>query len=154
MKTRSMARVLAVAGSTAIVGAAACRSEYPGSTFDVPPGTKVPPAPGGEGGEAGDDTGGPAQPPEPARADLLATFTPEEVMNVVIVLNLGEVTQGEVARQQATNADVKAFAVRMIDEHNQALQRMQQVAGSSMSGTSSRGRTARRASRPAAPRRS
>lgn len=136
MKTRSMAGAIALAGWTTIAGAVACRAEAPGSTIEVPPSLERPPE---TGGGAGDDTGQPAQPAEPMQASTLATFTPAEVMSIVEVINLGEVTQGKLAEQQATNADVKAFAVRMVDEHGKALQRLHRIGGTQMTQTSRTG---------------
>ena len=138
MKTRSMAGVIVLAGSTTIAGVVACRAEAPGSTFEVPPMATPPP----ESGGAGDDTGQPAQPAQPTQASAVATFTPAEVMSIVEVLNLGEVTQGQLAQQQATNADVKAFATRMVDEHGKVLQRLHGLSGTQMTAQTSQARVA------------
>jgi len=139
MKTRSMAGVMVLAGWTTIAGAVACRAEAPGSTFEVPPMATPPPE---SGDQAGDDADQPAQPARPTQASALATFTPAEVMNIVEVLNLGEVTQGQLAQRQATNADVKAFATRMVDDHGEVLQRLHGLSGTQTTAETSRAQIA------------
>jgi predicted outer membrane protein len=103
----------------------------------------------GAGGTAGGKA--PTAPPgEPAGQTAgIGTFSAPEVMNILEVINLGEVAQGQVALQRAQSPEVKAFAGRMVAEHTQALQRMQGMMGA-QAQTGAQGQQARIARDPTA----
>ena len=64
-----------------------------------------------------------AQQPKAARADAKA-------IRELAQANMAEVETGKLAAQKAQNADVKAFAQHMVDEHGKMLQDVQQLAQS------------------------
>src|SRR5690606_16187593 len=131
------------AGWTVGVAAACADGSNPPSTFEEPSiDTPAPAAGGGAGGDTGQPAR-PAQPTQSAQAEALATFSPAEVTSIVDVVNLGEVIQGRLAEQQATSPDVKAFARRMVDEHGQALERMQRLTGARTTAVTPATRVAR-----------
>lgn len=129
MKTRSIAPIVALAGWTLGAVGACSSGGNPPSTFEEP---SSPPPAGGGG----------SRPSEPAQPETLATFSPDEVMTLAEVLDLGEVEQGRLAQQQATHPEVKAFAKRLVEEHGQALQRIQRLTGEQLTAEAPRTRVA------------
>ncbi|WP_395848184.1 DUF4142 domain-containing protein [Cystobacter fuscus] len=69
----------------------------------------------------------------PVAADIgLPALSDEEISQVVITVNMGEIQQGELARQQATSPEVRRFAEQMVQDHtaaNQELQTLLQTLG-------------------------
>jgi putative membrane protein len=62
----------------------------------------------------------------PVAADIgLPALSDEEITQVVLTVNMGEIQQGELARQQATNAEVRRFAEQMVQDHTAANQELQ-----------------------------
>lgn len=64
----------------------------------------------------------------PPASEIAETASSTEVVNLSVVLDRGEVARGELARQRAASAEVQGYAARMVDEHTQALGRMQRIA--------------------------
>jgi putative membrane protein len=88
-------------------------------------------------------TGGNVSPPTSEQEEKLATFTPAEVTNILEVMNLGEVKQGEIATQQAQNPEVKAFAQHMVEAHGKGQQRAQTLLGQAAKAETDQVRLAR-----------
>ena len=62
----------------------------------------------------------------PVAADIgFPTLSDEEIAQVVITVNLGEIQQGQLAQQQATNSEVRRFAEQMVQDHTAANQQLQ-----------------------------
>ncbi|ATB39749.1 hypothetical protein CYFUS_005197 [Cystobacter fuscus] len=62
----------------------------------------------------------------PVAADIgLPALSDEEIAQVLLNVNMGEIQQGELARQQATNSEVRRFAEQMVQEHTAAHQELQ-----------------------------
>ena len=78
---------------------------------------------GATGGAAGGAMGGATDSGAMAGGDMneLASMSPPDVMALVGASNAAEIGTSQLATDKATNADVKAFARRMIQEH-QAMQ--------------------------------
>ena len=57
------------------------------------------------------------------------TLTDRDILQILITINQGEVNQGNLAAQSATDPDTKAFAADMVTEHSLALQRLNAIAG-------------------------
>lgn len=57
----------------------------------------------------------------PVGADIgVPELDDAQIAQVVLTLNLGEVQQGQLAQQQASLAEVRAYGDRMVQEHTQA----------------------------------
>jgi putative membrane protein len=72
-----------------------------------------------------------AQSPAPAASDKTGnqvSKSDQELMKTIAQANLGEIEGGKLALSQSNNDKVKAFAQKMIDEHTQAQQQLQQLA--------------------------
>jgi predicted outer membrane protein len=54
--------------------------------------------------------------------------------NCLLAKNKAEIEISQVAQKEAENRQVKQFAVKMVQEHQQLAQKLQQVAGTQMSG--------------------
>ncbi len=126
MKTRSMAGVVALAGCF-IATSGACGDGNPPSTFEAAP-SRAPAAVGA------DQSAQPVDSAEPGQGEAVAAFTRDEVMNVALALNRGEVAQGELAQKHGTNTDVQTFAKRMVDDHGKTLERLERLVGPHASG--------------------
>jgi putative membrane protein len=62
----------------------------------------------------------------PVAADIgFPTLSDEEIAQVVMTVNMGEIQQGQLAQQQATNSEVRRFAEQMVQEHTAANQQLQ-----------------------------
>ncbi|EPX56626.1 hypothetical protein D187_007968 [Cystobacter fuscus DSM 2262] len=62
----------------------------------------------------------------PVAADIgLPALSDEEIAQVVLTVNMGEIQQGELARQQATSPEVRRFAEQMVQEHTAVNQELQ-----------------------------
>jgi putative membrane protein len=62
----------------------------------------------------------------PVAADIgLPALSDEEIAQVILSVNLGEIQQGELARQQATNSEVRRFAELRVQDHTAANQQLQ-----------------------------
>ncbi|HEX8537518.1 MAG TPA: DUF4142 domain-containing protein, partial [Cystobacter sp.] len=62
----------------------------------------------------------------PVAADIgFPTLNDEEIAQVFMTVNQGEIEQGQLALQQARNPAVREFAERMIQEHTAANQQVQ-----------------------------
>ncbi|WP_257454363.1 DUF4142 domain-containing protein [Archangium lipolyticum] len=62
----------------------------------------------------------------PVAADIgFPTLSDEEIVQVVMTVNMGEIQQGQLAQQQATNTEVRQFADQMVQEHTTANQELQ-----------------------------
>src|SRR5262245_28300196 len=55
-------------------------------------------------------------------------LTEAQVLEVARLINQGEVDQGQLALQRATDADARAFAQQMVDAHSGAVQRLNALA--------------------------
>lgn len=57
------------------------------------------------------------------------TLSDGDILQILITINQGEINQGNLAAQSATDPDTKAFAADMVTEHSLALQRLNAIAG-------------------------
>jgi putative membrane protein len=117
MQTSKLVGMLVIVG--AALGAASCDDDDDDRPAVTNGGTGTGTGTGaGAGGGTGTDPGS-------GIAQGLATFSQSEVASVVLVVNQGEVTQGQIAQQRASTPEVRAYAERMVAEHTQAIQRLQ-----------------------------
>jgi putative membrane protein len=132
MKTISTASAVALGAALVMTGACmvtanpAENTSEDGGTHGAREKTK---SDGGTGRDEVPNETANVTPPPPAEGETLATFSVPEVLNIAEVIQLGEMVQAELAKTKATNADVKAFADRMIADHAKAEQRIQQLQG-------------------------
>jgi putative membrane protein len=71
-----------------------------------------------------------AQPPEhKAHQKTAAAMSPHQFATEAAIGNMAEVELGRMAASKATNADVKKFGQRMVDDHGKALDELKSVAG-------------------------
>ncbi len=62
----------------------------------------------------------------PVAADIgVPSLTDEDILQVIMTVNMGEIQQGQLAQQQAMNPDVRRFADQMIQEHTASNQQIQ-----------------------------
>src|ERR1044071_4380971 len=71
-----------------------------------------------------------AQPPEhKAHQKTAAAMSPHQFATEAAIGNMAEVELGRMAASKATNADVKKFGQRMVDDHGKALDELKSIAG-------------------------
>ncbi|NMO15043.1 DUF4142 domain-containing protein [Pyxidicoccus fallax] len=75
-----------------------------------------------------DDNNGDTPPPEAAPEVQDLTLSDAQIVRVLVVANEGEVMLGQLGQQRATSAEVRDFNARMVTEHTEAQQRLEQLA--------------------------
>lgn len=124
----------AALGAVATVGACMV-SATPDNTAEDRPVQGRHYADGGAKDDNESNTGANVSPPGATEDETLATFTPAEVATLLEVINLGEVTQGQLAVQQAQDPQVKAFAQHMVEAHGKGEERAQRLLGQTTSSS-------------------
>jgi predicted outer membrane protein len=99
-------RLMSVGAVAVTVGLTACTDEGP-----APVATPV---------ETGDFNGGPAADGQPATGN----FAPQEIASVMFALSQGEVERAQIAVDRAGSEEVRRFAQAVIEEHAQAIERI------------------------------
>jgi predicted outer membrane protein len=138
--------VLAGALSCLVAGLAVAQQ------LQQPPGTQPRPGQPGQPGQRDRATTQPAQQGQQYTAEFRGTQTTgapasQEIenylANCLLIKNKAEVELSQFAQQQAQNPEVKEFAQMLIKDHQQAIQKLQALAGAQGAGTTSQRPNAR-----------
>src|SRR5688500_1875675 len=145
-------RMRAVAVCASLVGAAACGGGSGEGTDTTTSGGEVARA---DSAATATTPGAATSPSSTGSATMSITGGDPEVLQVLAVVDQGEIQDGQLAQRQARNAQVKSFARTLVSEHTKSLQRLRALAKPSNVelmnlGTGTVGATGRDTSRSAA----
>ncbi|HEX7636656.1 MAG TPA: DUF4142 domain-containing protein [Noviherbaspirillum sp.] len=118
--------VLGIAALAAMFGAASSTVVYAQGSQDATGMTKESQA-GSASGTSGSSTGG-SSAASPGKGAATVGRADRNMMNEMAYSNLSEIEAGKIAQSKSQNDQVKNFAQRMIDDHTQAQQELQQLA--------------------------
>jgi len=83
----------------------------------------------GESSQAGQQSGSSAT-SATASSNAKLTSADRKAITDMAMSNMAEVEMGKLAQSKSQNADIKAFATKMVDDHGKALTEVQTLAGS------------------------
>ena len=121
-------RLAAVAASIAFTGAAACRGGNGANDSATTSSGDVARSDSAATATAPNASATPAAGTSGAGSTMAITGGDPEILNVLAVVDQGEVQDGQLAQRQARNARVKSYARELVQAHTKSLQKDRQLA--------------------------